>query len=248
MPVYDKIGINYSTQRQTDPRIAAQLHKELSGATKVLNIGAGTGSYEPENMDLIALEPSLEMINQRKPGSHLVIQGFADDLPFEENSFSHTMTVLSMHHWQNRTKAFEEINRVTTEKFVAISWNSDINPFWLTQDYFPEIFEIDQGIFPDLEELQNHFDNVKITPLMIPEDCIDGFLAAFWKRPEAYLHEHVRNSISSFSKITRLEEGLQKLQKDLDSAEWQKKNNDLLDKSELDVGYQLITASIIKPK
>ncbi|MCR9249115.1 MAG: methyltransferase domain-containing protein [bacterium] len=243
-PIYDKIGINYSSQRQTDPRLAAQLHKELEGATKILNIGAGTGSYEPKNMDLIALEPSQEMINQRKPGSHPVVQGFADNLLFEKDSFSHTMTVLSMHHWQNRAKAFEEINRVTTDKFVAISWNSDINPFWLTRDYFTEIFEIDQDIFPDLEELHNHFDNVKITPLMIPEDCIDGFLAAYWKRPEAYLSEHVRNSISSFSKITRLDEGLQKLQKDLDSGEWQKKNSDLLDKTELDVGYQLITASI----
>lgn len=248
MPIYDQIGINYSTQRQTDPRLAAQLHKELEGASKILNIGAGSGSYEPENIDLIALEPSLEMINQRKPGSHPVVQGFTDDLPFEENLFSHTMTILSMHHWQNRAIAFDEINRVTIDKFVAISWNSDSNPFWLTQDYFPEIFEIDQGIFPDLEELQNHFDNVKITPLLIPEDCIDGFLAAYWKRPEAYLHEHVRNSISSFSKINRLEEGLQKLQKDLDSGEWQKKNSDLLDKTELDVGYQLITASIRQPK
>ena len=158
--IYDNIGINYSVTRGTDPKIAKQLFAELQGATRIVNIGAGTGSYEPENVDLVAVEPSAEMISQRKMGSHRVEQAFAEKLPFENNSFSHAMTVLSMHHWENRALAFSEINRVATEKFVAITWDPKSDPFWLTRDYFPEIHEMDKDIFPDLEELSEHFDEV----------------------------------------------------------------------------------------
>jgi SAM-dependent methyltransferase len=209
-----------------------------------VNIGAGTGSYEPENVALVAVEPSLKMISQRKVGSYPVEQAFAEELPFENNSFSHAMTVLSMHHWENRKLAFNEINRVATEKFVAITWDPKSEPFWLTRDYFPEIHETDKRIFPDLEELNDYFDEVKMSPLRIPSDCKDGFLAAFWKRPEAYLDSDIRQSMSSFSKKTRQSEGLQKLEDDLDSGTWAKKNHAILNASSLDVGYRMISAKV----
>src|SRR4249920_2316883 len=118
--LYDAIGINYSVTRCTDPTITKELHSELRGATRIINIGAGTGSYEPDNVELVAVEPSSEMISQRKPGSHRAEQAFAEKLLFANASFSHAMTVNSMHHWKNRTLAFNEINRVVTERFVAI--------------------------------------------------------------------------------------------------------------------------------
>jgi ubiquinone/menaquinone biosynthesis C-methylase UbiE len=117
--IYDDIGINYSITRGTDPKIAKQLYAELQGAARIVNIGAGTGSYEPENVDLVAVEPSSKMISQRKMGSHTVQQAFAETLPFENSSFSHAMTVLSMRHWENRALAFSEINRVVTEKVAG---------------------------------------------------------------------------------------------------------------------------------
>ncbi|MCB0213305.1 MAG: class I SAM-dependent methyltransferase, partial [Anaerolineae bacterium] len=179
--IYDDIGATYSVTRCTDPKIAKQLYAELQGATRIVNIGAGTGSYEPENVDLVAVEPSAKMIAQRKSGSHPVEQAFAEKLPFEDNTFSHAMTVLSMHHWENRALAFSEINRVATEKFIAITWDPHSEPFWLTRDYFPEIHATDMRIFPALEEFNDHFDDVIMTPLEIPSDCQDGFFAAFWK-------------------------------------------------------------------
>ena len=242
--IYDDIGINYSVMRCTDPHIAKQLYAELQGATRIVNIGAGTGSYEPENGDLVAVEPSSEMISQRKMGSHPVEQAFAEKLPFENKSFSHAMTVLSMHHWQNRALAFREINRVTTEKFVAITWDPVSEPFWLTRDYFPEIHEMDKAIFPDLEELNEHFDDIIMKPLPIPSDCQDGFFAAFWKRPQAYLQRQVRQSMSPFSKVKNLPEGLQKLEDDLASGAWAKNNHDILALSSLDVGYRLVSAKL----
>lgn len=243
-PLYDKIGVNYSVKRCTDPEIARQLYGELLGATRIVNIGAGAGSYEPENASLVAVEPSAEMISQRKPSAHPVKKAFAERLPFGDDSFSHAMTVLSMHHWENRAAAFKEIERVTTERFVAITWDPSAGPFWLTRDYFPEIYEIDKRIFPGLEELAEHFDEVKMSPLLIPGNCEDGFLAAFWKRPEAYLSPQVRQSISSFSKLDCLSEGLRRLAEDLESGIWARNNQAILEAPSLDVGYRIVTAKI----
>ncbi|MCB0166918.1 MAG: SAM-dependent methyltransferase, partial [Anaerolineae bacterium] len=117
-------------------------------------------------------------------------------------------------------------------------------PFWLTRDYFPEIHEMDRQIFPDLDELNEYFDEVTMRPLPIPSDCQDGFFAAFWKRPEAYLSHQVRQSMSPFSKIKDLSAGLQKLEDDLASGVWAKNNHAILDSSSLDVGYRLISAKV----
>lgn len=242
--LYDQIGVGYTVSRCTDPKIAAQINKELVGATKILNIGAGAGSYEPDDKELIAVEPSIEMIRQRKPDAHPVKQAFADELPFENDSFSHTMTVLSMHHWQNRAQAFNEIKRVTQDKFVAVTWFPDVAPFWLVDKYFPELLELDRQIFPTIDELENAFGNIELTPLLIPEDCQDGFLACYWKRPEAYLSEQVRSAISSFGKIGKLEQGLAELANDLETGKWHKDNEALLNRSDLDTGYRIVTVDL----
>ena len=174
--MYDDIGVNYSVTRCTDPEIAEQLYSKPQGATRIINIGAGTGSYEPENIELVAVEPSSKMISQRRNGSQRVEQAFSEKFPFENNSFSHAMTVNSMHHWKNRALAFDEIKKVATDKFVAISWDPESDPFWLTRDYFPEIYNMDKCIYPEIEELNEHFSEVVITPLEIPADCKDGVL------------------------------------------------------------------------
>ena len=246
-PLYDDIGIEYSVRRRTDPRIAQQIYAELVGASRIVNIGAGTGSYEPQTTDLVAVEPSSEMISQRKSGSHPVEQAYAHDLPFADDSFSHAMTVLSMHHWEDRVRAFSEINRVATDRFVAVTWDPQAEPFWLTRDYFPKIHEIDLEIFPSLAEIEQHFDDVKMSTLEIPDDCQDGFLAAYWKRPRAYLSSEVRQSISGFAKIGDLTSGLEKLEQDLESGAWTERNKDILGSTSLDAGYRLVTASIRKP-
>jgi len=241
---YDEIGIEYASQRKSDPRIASQIFDKLDGAQRIVNIGAGSGSYEPENVELVAIEPSSEMINQRSPNAHPVIQGTAESLPFPEKSFTHALTILSMHHWENREKAFNEINRVVSQGFVAVTWDPESQPFWLTRDYFPEMIELDKAIFPKIEEIKNYFDDVEITPLLIPEDCKDGFLGAYWKRPSAYLDQEVRNSISSFSKLQNISKGLTKLALDIESKQWFDINQLILTKSALDIGYIIVSGKI----
>ncbi len=242
--IYNKIGNKYSVRRCTDPKIESQIHKELLNSTMILNIGAGTGSYEPIDKKLVAVEPSIEMIRQRSEKSHPVKQAKADFLPFSDKYFSHTMTILSMHHWEKREKAYLEIKRVTRDKFIAITWFPELASFWLTKDYFPEIYEIDTKIFPSINELNKHFNNIEIKPLLIPDDCRDGFLACFWKRPEAYLDSNVRLAMSTFSKIKYLDDGLNRLKNDIESGLWHKKNIDLLNSSYLDVGYRIITVDL----
>ena len=246
-PIYNKIGSRYARTRQTDPRIANQIHRELAGAKRIINIGAGTGSYEPEHADLVALEPSDKMIAQRHPESHPVVQGYAESLPFEANSFSHAMTVLSMHHWHDRPRAFRDISRITTEKFVALTWDPGADTFWLTRDYFPGFHTMDLEIFPSLDELSAYFEDVSMRPVLIPEDCQDGFLAAFWKRPEAYLDPAVQRAISTFSKTENLREPLKRLEQDLASGKWHEINSELHDMATLDAGYRLVTARIKNP-
>ena len=245
-PIYDRIGIQYATKRQTDPRLAKQIHAKLVNAKNIVNIGAGTGSYEPADAELIAVEPSLKMISQRSAAAHPVVQASAEALPFTDRQFTHALTVLSMHHWKNRGQAFAEINRVATEGFVAVSWDPAADPFWLTRDYFPEIHAKDQKNFPGKEELSEFFDDVVFTPLPVPEDCIDGFMAAYWKRPEAYLNQEVRQSISSFATWEVVPEGMKRLQQDLETGAWIERNGPLMELSELDVGYVLITGKIKK--
>ncbi|MEM7186082.1 MAG: class I SAM-dependent methyltransferase [Bacteroidota bacterium] len=244
---YDHIGIDYAQQRKSDPRIAAQIHRHLRGAERILNIGAGTGSYEPLEANLVALEPSQAMIDQRPKGAYPVVKGTAEVLPFANNSFSHALTILSMHHWQQRELAFHEINRVVAQGFVAVTWNPESAPFWLTRDYFPEIIEWDRKIFPSLAEFDRYFDQVSVEPLLIPEDCIDGFLAAYWKRPAAYLEPSIRRSISSFSKLENIDQGLDRLAADIQSRKWHETNQHLLSQTVLDAGYVIVSAQV-KPK
>jgi SAM-dependent methyltransferase len=175
--IYDIIGKNYAAGRRADPHIAAQIHAHLQNATSVVNIGAGTGSYEPKGVQGMAVEPSVEMISQRPADAFPVLRARAESLPFADKSFSHAMTVLSMHHWADRESAFREIRRVTRERFVAVSWNPQAEPFWLTRDYFPEISQADRMIFPGLRELNAAFPRMAAYPLNIRRIALMVFLA-----------------------------------------------------------------------
>src|SRR5262249_6803122 len=67
--LYDTLGANYTVTRRTDARIAARISAALGDARTVLNVGAGTGSYEPADRDVLAVEPSELMRSQRPAGA-----------------------------------------------------------------------------------------------------------------------------------------------------------------------------------
>jgi ubiquinone/menaquinone biosynthesis C-methylase UbiE len=105
--IYDDIGERYALQRRPDPRISSAITHALGNAETVINVGAGTGSYEPQDRTVIAVEPSLTMIRQRGPGSAPVIQALAGNLPFDDATFDAGLAVLTIHHWDSRTRDYK---------------------------------------------------------------------------------------------------------------------------------------------
>lgn len=270
MSLYDTIGQTYSRFRQPDPRIASALDAALGDAASVVNIGAGAGSYEPRNRTVIAVEPSEVMIRQRSSDLAPCLQGSAESLPLETASVDAAMAILSAHHWSDLERGFREMARVARRRAILLTWvppdvaapsldagrtepssagNPRTNPapFWLTEDYFPEILAHDRTIFPSTAALTAMLERtigpVRMQTLPIPHDCIDGMLAAYWRRPECYLSAERRSAISSFTRIDA-ESGLARLRADLASGRWAQRNRHLLSLDALDAGYRIVTCEI----
>lgn len=242
MQLYDSIGHGYHELRRPDPRIERAILAALGAADTVLNVGAGGGSYEPGDRPVTAVEPSLTMIRQRPPGAPPVVQATSAALPFGDASFAAALAILTVHHWADRAVGLGEMRRVARERVVILTWDPTSPGFWLTE-YFPEILDIDRRIFPSLDDLRAALGSIEVRDLPIPCDCCDGFLGAYWRRPEAYLDTKVRAAISTFSKLQDLKAVLERLEHDLTSGVWHRRFGDLLDRTELDLGYRLIVAA-----
>jgi SAM-dependent methyltransferase len=238
--IYDDIGKEYAIQRHPDPRISSVITHALENAETVISVGTGTGSYEPQDRTVIAVEPSLTMIRQRAPGSAPVIQALAGNLPFDGATFDAGLAVLTIHHWDNRQQGLQELVRVVRGRIVIMTFNPSSRGFWLTEDYFPEILDIDRRILPSMEELRDSLGEIAVHPLPIPYDCVDGFLGAYWRRPHMYLNEQVRQAISSFSKLEDVEPGVTRLQRDLADGTWVQRYGRLFKESQLELGYCLV--------
>lgn len=238
---YDIIGINYSDLRKPDARIAHMIHDALGPAKTVLNVGAGTGSYEPADRDVTALEPSEAMIQQRPTGTAPAIQGVAEDLPFADNSFDAAMAVLTVHHWTDFAQGLAEMRRVARDRVVILTFDAEHRSAWLN-DYIPELVTLDDGQMPQMTEYGEALGPVDIVPVPIPHDCTDGFLYAYWRRPAAYLDPRIRTGSSSFWAIDNVDEKLESLAADLESGHWAERYGDLMEEDAIDLGYRLVVA------
>lgn len=238
---YDRIGTTYAARRRPDPRIAARIAGALGPARRVLNVGAGTGSYEPDDRDVTAVEPSSEMIRKRPPGSARVVQASAEALPFEDGAFDAAMAVLTVHHWTDKAAGLAEMRRVTRGPVVILTYDPGHEAFWLF-DYFPGIPFLDSATMPELADFETWLGPVSVSAVPVPHDCRDGFLGAYWRRPEAYLDPEVRAGMSCFWAIGGAAEGLRRLEADLESGAWAGKYGAVLELDALDVGYRLVVA------
>lgn len=239
---YDTIGIDYAQLRKPDPRIAAVIHAALRRAQTILNVGAGAGSYEPEDCAVTALEPSIEMIRQRPAGSRAtVVQGHAEALPFDDKSFDAAMAILTIHHWTDQAKGLAEMRRVTRGPVVLLTYDPAFRDFWLL-DYLPELATLDEGQMPPISAYADWLGPVAITPVPIPHDCTDGFLAAYWRRPAAYLDPRIRAAMSSFHALGDVSEALARLQGDLESGAWTERYGALATLEARDCGYRLVVS------
>ena len=245
---YDAIGQSYSTRRKPDPRIAARIGALIGRDATVLNVGAGSGSYEPLHRDVIAVEPSAVMISQRLPSAAPAVRAIAEALPFRDRAFNVVLAILTVHHWNDQKRGLEECARVARDRVLLLTWDPEADGFWLVQDYFPEILAVDHEIFPSMQSLSAVLGPVVVSPVPVPADCVDGFLGAYWQRPEAYLDPEVRAGISSFSRLPNIEPKLERLERDLASGTWERRNAHLRERYELDVGYRLVVAQHRSPE
>ena len=241
--LYDAIGSAYTVTRRTEPRIAAQLGAVLGDARTVLNVGAGTGSYEPPGRDVIAVEPSAVMRAQRPAGAAPCLAAAAESLPFEDQSFDAAMAFATIHHWQDPIAGLREMRRVARRVVVFTHDTSDTGwhrRFWLTRDYLPEVADLFVGR-PPLTELARAIE-ASIEPVLVPWDCADGFFEAYWRRPEAYLDDRVRRGISVWARLGPEAEqrAMRSLRDDLASGRWVERNRDLVTLDAAELGLRLL--------
>jgi SAM-dependent methyltransferase len=224
---YDSHGQTYSGHRQTDPRIADYVHRALGSARTVLNVGAGAGSYEPDDRYVVAVEPSAVMRAQRLArGKVPAINAKADALPFDDGAFDAAMAMVTVHHWPDIERGLREVRRVTSGAVVVMTFDPEaLDNFWNAQ-YFPELIEVEKARYPTVERIVQALGGAsEVIPIPIPLDCVDGFQEAFYGRPEAFLRRDVRRAQSAWGFLPDGVEDIlvQALASELSSGEWDKK-------------------------
>jgi SAM-dependent methyltransferase len=244
--LYDELGRTYSATRHADARIAAIIAAALGDCLTVVNIGAGTGSYEPVQT-VAAIEPSPVMIAQRRAGAAPALQAAAEQIPLARDCVDAALAVLTIHHWTDLAAGLAEMRRIARRRLVFLTWDPDVigEAFWLLAEYLPEARAADAALAVPMHRLAALLDQPVIEPVPVPHDCTDGFGAAFWRRPDAYLDPTVQAGMSLFAKTDQalLRPGLARLAADLASGRWHDEHADLLDLDELDLGYRLVTAA-----
>lgn len=241
---YDDIGPGYATLRRPDPRIEALVLGALGPAGRVVNVGAGAGSYEPADRAVVAVEPSAVMATQRRPGAGLVVRAAAEELPFAKRSFDAALAVLTVHHWDDPAAGLFELRRVARRQ-VVLSFEPEVHlGFWLIEEYLPEIADLPGSHPPTPAEIARLLGGGRVTVVPVPADCADAFLWAHWRRPDAYLDPAVGAANSGMSLIDpgACRRGLGRLARDLESGRWLARHRELLSLGEVDGGFRLVVA------
>jgi hypothetical protein len=189
------------------------------------------------------------MIRQRPTGTAPAVQATAEALPLRTGAVEAALAVLTVHHWTDLAAGITQMQRVARRRVIILTWDHDvIKNFWLLRDYVPAASETDARLAVPINDLISLLgpDTVSVVTIPVPHDCVDGFGGAYWRRPHAYLDDTVQRGMSLFSMTPKdqVEEGLTRLRRDLSTGEWQRRHADLLQKSELDLGYRLLIAEL----
>jgi SAM-dependent methyltransferase len=242
--LYEGIGDGYAAARREDARIAARIRAALGPAERVVNVGAGSGNYEPEDRFVVAVEPAAAMIAQRAGRPAPVVQGVAEALPFPSGAFDAALAVLTLHHWSDLERGVAELRRVARRQVVFLFEPARTARFWGTE-YFPEALAVPtERQAPGVARLRTLLAVREVAAVPVPIDCTDGFGAAYWGRPEAYLDPQVQAGMSWLALLPEddLRRGSERLAADLASGAWDRRFGHLRRQAELDAGYRLVVA------
>lgn len=247
MARYDTIGHGYSRTRREDPRFRVLIHAALADARTVVNVGAGTGAYEPPERHVIAIEPSDVMAAQRSRDLAPAIRASAGSLPLRDRSVDAAMAVLSVHHWdEEREKGVRELRRVARGAVVILTYDATISgAMWLMADYLPEVAALDLQTFPPPEQVAEWLGgDVRIDKLPIPCDTPDWMLGSFWAHPERVLDANARAATSGFARMSTnvVARVVSDVSRDLASGLWDDRYGHLRSLAALDVGLRLVVA------
>jgi SAM-dependent methyltransferase len=241
--MYDHIGAVYRRHRRPDPRIAASIGAALGDVHTVVDIGSGTGSYEPRGCHVVAVEPSWTMIAERPAKAAPVVRAVAERLPFRDGTFDAALAIFTIHHWSDPETGLAEMRRVSTRQ-VILTWDPEVYfRFWLFEDYLPEIPRAEAHL-PALPYLIARLPVRAINIVPVSWDCTDGFCAAYWRRPEMYLDTGARTSISGIARCDPqiVSRAMDRLKRDLADARWDARHRELRKMPEMDLGYRLVVA------
>lgn len=242
--LYASVAPDYSHRRRPDPAWTTQIHRALGSARRIVNVGAGTGSYEPADRAVVALEPAADMISQRPTGTAPCALARAEALPVAGGAVDTSLAVLTVHHWDDPAVGLAEMRRISRRQ-VVVTWDPEMfaTEFWLVRDYLPEIARRERGL-ATLSAVVAGLHRPTVEPLLVPADCTDGFLGAHWRRPEAYLDPSVRAAMSGLALLDQrvVERAMARLARDLDDGTWLARHRALLDLPALDLGYRLVHA------
>lgn len=217
----------------------------VGAARSVVDVGAGTGSYEQGLPVVLAVEPSAVMIGQRPPGAAPAVRAVAERIPLRDGAVDVALAVLTVHHWPSVAAGLAELRRVAGRQVVLTFDPRATAAFWLVKEYVPAVAELDTGRTPPVEQVAELLGTTDVRPLPVPADMRDGVLAAHWNRPHAYLDPRVRACCSGLAQLDRsvVDAGMRRLRGDLDSGAWQRRHRDLLAAEEFDAGYRLVVSA-----
>ncbi len=244
---YDELGVNYSDFRRADPRIEARIWAALGEARSVVNVGAGTGSYEPRDREVIAVEPSPLMIAKRPHGAAAALQGAAEALPLDARSVDAAMATLTIHHWRDLDAGLAEMRRVARERIVLFTIDAEKNSeIWTLSEYFPAAAQAEREKMPTMRALEAKLPQATITVVPAPSRCQDEFTSALWDRPELFLEPDVLRASSLWHQLSPelISQGQERLRADLASGRWDERFGHLRALPELDIGLRLVCAEL----
>jgi len=239
---YEQHGSTYACHRRPDPRIAARIHAALGDALTVLNVGAGTGSYEPCDRWVLAVEPSATMRAQRPAGAAPVISARAESLPFDDDAVDAAMACVTIHHWEPPEAGLAELRRVARGPVVVFTFELDDLPRWQL-DYLADGLAVERPRFPRIDDVAAALGGrTRVERIPTPGDCIDGFFEAFWRRPEALLDPGLRSAQSMWA---MLDPGVERrlvarLSAALESGRWDAEHGHLREQDSYDGALRLV--------
>lgn len=244
-PRYDRIGDGYARTRREDPRLRERIFAALGAARTVVNVGAGTGSYEPRDRHVIAIEPSDVMAAQRPRELAPAIRASARSLPLRDRSVDAAMAILSIHHWDDeQEQGVRELRRVAAGPVVIVTVDHAVSgAMWLMADYLHEVATLDRRIFPTMEKLATWLGGqTQVSVLPVARDSSDWSLVSFWAHPERVLNADARQATSGFSRMEPavIERVVAAVQRDLADGTWDARYGHLRQLDEYDAGLRLV--------